>query len=385
MTTLGAVGEARWTYAVAKLASEHLAHDYHKEHGLPTVSIRPFNVYGPRQVGEGAIRHFIDAALAGEPLTIHNDGSQIRAWCYVDDIVDGDPPRRSSATSAVGQRFNIGNPRSTVTIYNLATRIIRLAAAGSRSSSAVALRRRRDPHPEHRQGAGAPRLRGAGRPGGRPPPHDPLVPGAMIRLAWPDVGAEEAAAAAEVLEGGQLTMGEKVVELEDELAGACGVEHAVAVSSGTAALHLAVLALGIGEGDKVLVPAYTFPATANVVALAGARPVLVDVNPQTMNLDPAHVYEAVTPRTRAVLAVHLFGRPLDWEELQSAGIRTSIWSRTRPERSAPAGAACLPADSASWVHLVPSAKDRLDGGGGRCHDDGRRAAEAVRRLRNRGI
>jgi len=140
----------------------------------------------------------------------------------------------------------------------------------------------------------------------------------VIRLAWPDVGAEEAAAVAEVLESGQLTMGPKVAEFEAELARACGVEHAVALSSGTAALHLAVLALGIGEGDEVLVPAYTFPATANVVVLAGARPVLVDVDPATMNLDPAKAYEAVTPRTRAVLAVHLFGRPLEWEELQNA-------------------------------------------------------------------
>ncbi len=140
----------------------------------------------------------------------------------------------------------------------------------------------------------------------------------MIRLAWPDVGAVEAAAVSKVLESGQLTMGPKVAELEDGLAQACGVDHAIAVSSGTAALHLAVLALGLGPGDDVLVPAYTFPATANVVALAGARPVLVDVEPETMNLDPAKVYEAVTPQTRAVLAVHLFGRPLDWEELQSA-------------------------------------------------------------------
>jgi perosamine synthetase len=101
----------------------------------------------------------------------------------------------------------------------------------------------------------------------------------VIRLAWPDVGAAEAAAVAEVLETGQLTMGPKVAEFEAEIAHACEVEHAVAVSSGTAALHVALLALGIGPGDEVLVPAYTFPATANVVALVGARPVLVDVDP----------------------------------------------------------------------------------------------------------
>jgi perosamine synthetase len=110
-----------------------------------------------------------------------------------------------------------------------------------------------------------------------------------------------------------LTMGEKVAELEQELAGACEVEHAVAVSSGTAAIHLAVLALGIGPGDEVVVPAYTFPATANVVALAGAKPVLVDVDPATFNLDPAKV--EVTPRTKAIMPVHLFGRPAPLEEL----------------------------------------------------------------------
>jgi dTDP-4-amino-4,6-dideoxygalactose transaminase len=142
--------------------------------------------------------------------------------------------------------------------------------------------------------------------------------GARLRLAWPDVGAEELAEVAAVLESGQLTMGPKVVELEAELARACGVPHAVAVSSGTAALHLPLLALGIGEGDEVLVPAYTFPATANVVALCGARPVLVDVDPATMNLDLDRIAAAVTPRTRAVLAVHLFGRPLDWDVLATA-------------------------------------------------------------------
>jgi dTDP-4-amino-4,6-dideoxygalactose transaminase len=140
----------------------------------------------------------------------------------------------------------------------------------------------------------------------------------VIRLARPDVGAEELAEIEAVLETGQLTMGPKVDELEELLARACGVEHAVAVSSGTAALHLAILALGLEPGAEVLVPAYTFPATANVVALAGLRPVLVDVDPATMNLELERTAAAVGPRTRAVLAVHLFGRPLDWEGLEAA-------------------------------------------------------------------
>jgi perosamine synthetase len=139
-----------------------------------------------------------------------------------------------------------------------------------------------------------------------------------IRLAKPDVGEAELEAVREVLASGQLTMGPKVAELEAGLERACAVPHAVAVSSGTAALHLAMLALGLGEGDEVLVPAYTFPATANAVVLAGARPVLVDVDPETMNLDVERAAAAVTPRTRAVLAVHLFGRPLDWDGLAAA-------------------------------------------------------------------
>jgi nucleoside-diphosphate-sugar epimerase len=130
VTSLGAVGEARWTYAVSKLATEHLALSYFKQYGLPTVSIRPFNIYGPRQVGEGAVHHFITRAIRGLPLTIHGDGSQIRSWCYIDDIVDGVMTTLDSE-KAVGHAFNIGNPRSTLTIFHLAERIIRLAKSTS--------------------------------------------------------------------------------------------------------------------------------------------------------------------------------------------------------------------------------------------------------------
>ncbi len=125
VTTIGSVGEARWTYAVSKLAGEHMAHAYHAELGVPTVSVRPFNVYGPGQIGGGAIRAFIEAALAGRDLTIHGDGSQIRAWCYIDDMVDG-ALLALEHPAAVGESLNIGNARSAVTIHDLATRIKRL-------------------------------------------------------------------------------------------------------------------------------------------------------------------------------------------------------------------------------------------------------------------
>jgi UDP-glucose 4-epimerase len=125
VSTIGSVGEARWTYAVSKLAGEHMAHAYYDELGLPTVTVHPFNVYGPGQIGGGAIRAFIEGALAGQDLTIHGDGSQIRAWCYVDDMVEAlllclERPQ------AVGHAFNVGNARSAVTIYDLAQRVRRL-------------------------------------------------------------------------------------------------------------------------------------------------------------------------------------------------------------------------------------------------------------------
>lgn len=131
VTSLGAVGQARWTYAVSKLATEHLAHNYWREFALPACSIRPFNIFGPNQVGEGAIHHFVLRALKNEPLEIHNDGDQIRSWCYIDDIVQG-IELCLEKPEAVGEAFNIGNPKNTLTIYSLAKEIIRLAKSSSK-------------------------------------------------------------------------------------------------------------------------------------------------------------------------------------------------------------------------------------------------------------
>jgi len=129
-TVMGQVGEARWTYAVSKLAEEHLAIAYYQEKSLPTTVVRPFNVYGPGQVGEGAIRIFIERALKDQDIEIHGDGTQIRAWCYVDDMVDG-TLLAMSHPSAIGESFNIGNQRAVVTIYGLANAVIRVLNSNS--------------------------------------------------------------------------------------------------------------------------------------------------------------------------------------------------------------------------------------------------------------
>jgi UDP-glucose 4-epimerase len=131
MTTIGPVGESRWVYAASKLASEHLSYAHYKEDGLPLVIIRPFNVYGPRQVGDGAIRGMTIQALQHAPITLYNDGTQIRAWCYVDDFVDG-AVRALERPDAVGQTFNLGNPQGTITNFELANTIIRLTQSKSR-------------------------------------------------------------------------------------------------------------------------------------------------------------------------------------------------------------------------------------------------------------
>lgn len=129
-SSLATVGEARWTYSVSKLAGEHLAYAYHREYGIPIVNIRPFNVYGPGQVGEGAIHRFVVRALKNEPLEIHGDGDQIRSWCYIDDFVDG-VLLCLEKDEAVGQAFNIGNPRGTITISMLARLIKEISGSKS--------------------------------------------------------------------------------------------------------------------------------------------------------------------------------------------------------------------------------------------------------------
>lgn len=132
MTThIGKVGEARWTYAISKLLAEHLTKAYHDEFNMPTTTVRPFNIYGPGQVGEGAMKIFIERAMANEDIFIHGEGNQIRAWCYVDDFVEG-LLLAATHPKAIGESLNIGNARAVVTIYGLAQTVVRVMGSKSK-------------------------------------------------------------------------------------------------------------------------------------------------------------------------------------------------------------------------------------------------------------
>ncbi len=199
-----------------------------------------------------------------------------------------------------------------------------------------------------------------------------------IRLAWPDVGPVELDEVARVLRDGMLTMGPLVAEFETELARACETTRALAVSSGTAALHLAVLALGLEPGDEILVPAYTFPATANVVAFSGLRPVLVDVDPETMNIDPSRV--EVGPRTKASMPVHIFGRPARVEELPDLPMIEDAAGALGARRQ---GRACGSLGLAACLSFHPR-KIVTTGEGGAVTTNDEEIADKVAGLRNHG-
>jgi len=130
-TSFAAVGEARWTYSISKVTGEHLVHSYYKEYGYPAVTIRPFNIYGPGQIGEGAIHVFIKNAVLNKNIEIHGDGDQIRSWCYISDMIKGTELCLTNK-NAIGEIFNIGNPKGTITISSLAEKIIALCDTKSR-------------------------------------------------------------------------------------------------------------------------------------------------------------------------------------------------------------------------------------------------------------
>jgi dTDP-4-amino-4,6-dideoxygalactose transaminase len=201
------------------------------------------------------------------------------------------------------------------------------------------------------------------------------------------VGDEEAAAVAAVLRSGRLVQGQEVASFEDEFAALVGGRTCVAVNSGTSALHLGLLAAGIGPGDEVVVPSFTFAATANAVAMTGATPVFADIEPDTFCLDPDAVAAAVTSRTAAVMPVHLYGHPASWTRLAEVAERHGLLLL---EDAAQAHGATYDGtqvgalgDLAAFSFYATKNMTTGEGGMVVCRDD--ETARRVRLLRNQGM
>ena len=151
-----------------------------------------------------------------------------------------------------------------------------------------------------------------------------MIPFVDLKAQYGSIKPEIDAAIARVFETGQFVLGDEVAAFEKEFAAACGVKHGVAVSSGTAALQLALIAAGVGSGDEVITVPFTFVATAAAILYTGARPVFVDVDPRSFTMDPALVEAAITPRTKAIMPVHLYGQPADMDPIRDIAVRRGL-------------------------------------------------------------
>ncbi len=208
----------------------------------------------------------------------------------------------------------------------------------------------------------------------------------MIPISKPMIGEAEKQAVMEVLDSGMLAQGPRTARFEERFAQICGVKHAVATSSGTTALHIALLANGIGEGDEVITTPFTFIASANSILFTGAKPVFVDIDPETFNIDPEQVARAVTPRTKAIMPVHLYGYVCDMDALQAVAdqhglkiIEDACQAVGATYRGRPAGS------FGTGCFSLYATKNVMAGEGGMITTDDDAVAEQCRMLRNHGM
>ncbi len=208
----------------------------------------------------------------------------------------------------------------------------------------------------------------------------------MIPIAKPAIGEEEKKAVLEVLESGMLAQGEKVKELEKRFAAYCGAKHAVAASSGTAALHMGLYSTGIKEGDEVITTPFTFVSTANSIIMQGARPVFVDINPKTFNIDPEKIEEAVTKKTKAIIPVDLYGQPYDYDAVRRIADKHNLMLI---EDACQAVGAELNGNKVGKLGTISAfslyaTKNIVAGEGGIITTDDEKIAEMARRFRHHG-
>ncbi len=322
-------------YGAAKSFNEGMIRSFRAMSGLDYVVLRYFNVYGPRMDVHGlyteVLVRWMERIVDGEPPLIFGDGRQTMDFAFTTDIARANI---LAAASEVREGvYNVASGHET-SLLELARTLLEVMELGPRGPArSRAGRERRRPSTRRRRGrSGGPRLRRRGAGGRGTGPSRGVVATAAgrggrgsaaggslmsrIHVMQPWLGEEEAEAAVAAIRSGWVAQGPRVAEFEGAFGARQQAEHAVAVSSCTAALHLALVVAGVGEGDEVVVPSLSFVATANAPMYVGARPVFADVDATTGNLTAETVAAAITPRTRAVIVVDQAGVPADLEPIQ---------------------------------------------------------------------
>jgi dTDP-4-amino-4,6-dideoxygalactose transaminase len=208
----------------------------------------------------------------------------------------------------------------------------------------------------------------------------------MIPIARPQIGEAEKKAVLEVLDSGMLVQGPRVKRLEERFAEVCGTRYAIATSSGTTALHIALLAHDIGPGDEVITTPFTFIATVNPILFVGAKPVFVDIEEETFNINPALIEAAVTPRTRAIIPVHLYGYPCDMDAVMEIARRHDLVVIEDAAQAVSATYKGRPTGSfGTGCFSLYATKNVMSGEGGMITTDDEKLAERCRLLRSHGM
>jgi dTDP-4-amino-4,6-dideoxygalactose transaminase len=208
----------------------------------------------------------------------------------------------------------------------------------------------------------------------------------VIPISKPYIGEAEKQAVMEVLDSGMLAQGPRTAKFEERFAQVCGVKHAIATTSGTTALHVALLAHDIGPGDEVITTSFTFIASVNSILFTGAKPVFVDIDEETFNLDPALIERAITPRTKAIMPVHLYGYVCDMDALQSIADKHGL---VIVEDAAQAVGATYKGKAAggfgTGVFSLYATKNVMSGEGGMVTTNDDTLADKCRLIRNHGM
>jgi len=208
----------------------------------------------------------------------------------------------------------------------------------------------------------------------------------LIYISKPHITEAEKSAVIEVLNSGMLAQGKKTAELEERFAAVCETRHAVATSSGTTGLYLTLLAHGIGEGDEVITTSFTFIASTSSVLFTGARPVFVDIEEETFNIDPKKIEAVITPKTKAILPVHLYGHPCDMETIMAIAERHGLQVIEDAAQAVGAKYRGKPVGGfGTGVFSLYATKNVMSGEGGMITTDDDQLAEHLRMLRSHGM